>query len=155
MAFSNNHLSQSNNISSQIDGIMPLEFFNINKNDKLFGVGVDIIEIDRFKKSIHNEKFLAKVYTEDEIKFLSEKPLESYAGLFSCKEAVAKALGVGFSSFLPCDIEVLRDKEGKPFVKLGERVYTSYRQLKNVAIEVSISHNNTMAIAFAVAINKD
>ena len=54
-------------------------------------IGVDIVEISRMEKSIKNERFLKKVFTEQEIEYC--KSVQSFAGIFAAKEAYFKALG--------------------------------------------------------------
>jgi len=105
------------------------------------GVGVDIVKVERFEKIATGQspRFLTRVYTEKEQAYLKGKPAQSYAGIFAAKEAVAKAMGTGFSGFWPSAIEILHDSKGKPYVSL-----TGY------SIEISISHTATDAIAFAV-----
>ena len=107
------------------------------------GVGNDIIEIDRIRKSIaqHQEHFLNRIFTEEEqnycLKF-SDSAIH-FAGRFSAKEAIAKALGVGFGAHLSwLDIEILNDPNGKPTVKFSDRIQKTW---KNPNILVSISHS--------------
>ena len=117
----------------------------------IIGIGTDIIEIERVKKAVErNPKFLEKMFTEREIEFLRSRNLksETIAGSFSAKEAISKALGTGIRGFAFSDIEVLRDSLGKPEVILSDKI----TKLMNISlkVQVSISHNNDSAIAFAV-----
>ncbi|MCL2840533.1 MAG: holo-ACP synthase [Defluviitaleaceae bacterium] len=101
------------------------------------GIGVDMVKVERFKDITPH--FRSKVYTPQEQAYLTGKKIESLAGIFAAKEAVAKALGTGFIAGLrPIDIEILHDKNGKPYVNSHKN------------IEISISHTATDAIAFAV-----
>lgn len=116
------------------------------------GIGIDIIEIDRVKKAIERTRgFMEKLFTEKELEFYSSKVYraESIAGNFAAKEAVSKAIGTGFRQFSVKDIEIFRDPLGKPIVSLSEKVYKVIGQ-RNVEIHLSISHNKTNAIAYAV-----
>lgn len=113
------------------------------------GLGHDIIEIDRIKKAI-NENFLKKIFSKKEIEYcLKFKYSEiHFAGRFAAKEAIVKALGVGFGkkiSFL--DIEILNNKNGKPHVKLSKKINLSF---KNPNILLSISHSKKIASAIAI-----
>ena len=61
--------------------------------------GTDIIEIDRIKKSIEDEKtgkaFLKRVYTNREIEYCESKKVQKYqhyAARFAAKEATLKAI---------------------------------------------------------------
>jgi holo-[acyl-carrier protein] synthase len=113
------------------------------------GVGVDIIEIDRVKRACQNERFLLRVFTEPEIASASGRP-ESLAGLFAAKEAVSKALGTGFSEFDPIEVELLKDKAGKPFLEPHGRMKAIMEESGIVRCHVSISHSKGSAVAVAV-----
>ena len=77
----------------------------------LTGVGCDLIELERVKKACEKEAFLSRVYTEEERRQADGK-ISMLAGTFAVKEAVAKVLGTGFRTFMPIDVEVLRDELG-------------------------------------------
>ena len=117
----------------------------------IIGIGTDIIEIDRIERAIKkNNGFLNKIFTFREIEMFKEKSMRSevIAGNFAAKEAISKALGTGFRGFSLIDVEILRDELGKPIAYLSDNIKdniaTEYR------LNVSISHNRTSAIAFAV-----
>lgn len=120
----------------------------------LTGVGCDLIEIERMKKACEKEAFLLRVYTEEERR-QADGRLSVLAGTFAVKEAVAKVLGTGFRTFMPKDIEVLRDDLGKPYVVLhgNAKKLAEEKQLKR--IEVSISDTKELAMAFAVGEGED
>ena len=114
-------------------------------------VGIDIIEIDRIKKSISNYNFLTKILGNDEFNELSKKnfPPQSVAGNFCAKEAFAKAIGTGFREFGFRDVQIVKDINGKPFFKLsGKALDISLKNGYNFSI--SISHNKTMATAVVI-----
>lgn len=117
----------------------------------ILGVGTDIIEILRIEEAIkNNSNFLNKLFTEKEIKMFEKRKMkpEVIAGNFSAKEAISKTLGTGVRGFSFKDIEVLRDELGKPIVYLSENIERIIG--RNYNVNLSISHNNTSAIAFAV-----
>lgn len=101
------------------------------------------------EKACAKEAFLLRVYTEDERR-QAEGKLSVLAGTFAVKEAVAKVLGTGFRTFMPIDIEVLRDELGKPYVKLHGKAGELAREKGIARIEVSISDTKEHAMAFAV-----
>ena len=56
----------------------------------IIGIGVDIVKVERIKKSIgRTESFLKKVFTEKEIDYFKKKNnnYETIAGYFAAKEA--------------------------------------------------------------------
>ena len=120
----------------------------------ILGIGNDIVEISRIAKAISNEKFLKRVYTEKEIEIISKKGNSeaSYAGRFSAKEAISKALGTGVRNFNLTDIEILNDELGKPFVVFKNDLLEI---MKGKKIEISISHSREYATAIAILIGKE
>ena len=115
----------------------------------LTGVGCDLIEIERVKKACEKEAFLLRVYTEMERRQANGKP-SVLAGTFAVKEAVAKVFGTGFRTFMPKDVEVLRDELGKPYVILHGNAKLVVEEKGIRKIEVSISNTGEHAMAFAV-----
>lgn len=117
------------------------------------GIGTDIVEIARIKKSIERqgETFLEMLFTEKERAYCNKFNSREcqYAGRFAAKESIAKALGTGIGKELKWhDIEILNDVLGKPCVIMSQE-WSS----RNPGIEVliSISHEKSYAVAFAVA----
>ncbi|NMA82953.1 MAG: holo-ACP synthase [Epulopiscium sp.] len=118
------------------------------------GIGVDMIEIHRIQKAVKKQsRFLAKYFTKDENKlFIMKNYLpQTIAGNFCAKEAVAKALGTGFRKFSPIDIEVLRNEQGQPYIKLYGEAEKRKDELGIEKIWISISHCQQYAIAYVVA----
>ncbi|MCI9148425.1 MAG: holo-ACP synthase [Hungatella sp.] len=116
----------------------------------IVGVGTDLIEIARVEKACGKQAFLARIYTREECRQFGEN-VTRLAGNFAVKEAVAKALGTGFSGFWPRDIQVLRDEKGKPFVNLFDGALKRAGELGVENIHVSITNTKEYAAAFAVA----
>lgn len=119
----------------------------------IVGVGVDIIEIYRIKKSLERrETFLTKLFTKNEIEYFESKKFrpEFVAGKFAAKEAVAKALGTGFREFDFKDIEIEHNALGKPLVTLRGKAKLIAERNGDYNIHISISHSETNAIAYAV-----
>lgn len=115
----------------------------------IVGIGTDMIEIERIKKACVKEAFLVRVYTAKECR-QADGNMVKLAGNFAVKEAVAKALGTGFRTFKPIDIEVLRDDLGKPYVVLYNNAKNEFLQQGMTAIHVSISNTVDYAFGFAI-----
>ena len=118
----------------------------------IIGIGTDIIEIDRIKAAIdRTPSFLNKAFTEKEIELLKAKGMrvETIAGNFAAKEALSKALGTGFRGYSLQDFEILRDQLGKPIVNISKKAREKIGG-RVLNINVSISHNKSNAIAFAI-----
>lgn len=119
----------------------------------IIGVGIDIIEIDRIEGAVkHNKNFLHKLFTEKEVEYFNAHgyKIESIAGAFAAKEAISKALGTGFRGFGFKDIEILKDNKGKPEVILFNKAKALAESYGNYKVHLSISHNKSNAIAYAV-----
>lgn len=108
-----------------------------------------MIEIERIKRACDKEAFFVRTYTPRECQ-QAGKNIVRLAGNFAVKEAVAKALGTGFRTFMPIDIEVLRDDLGKPYVMLYNGAKERFNQLKMTQIHVSISNTKIHAFGFAI-----
>ena len=106
------------------------------------GVGVDILEKER-------------VLGDSEIKAIEGKSLNNQirfiSNNFACKEAVAKALGLGFTEGISLkEIEILRKPSGQPFITLNGN---TDKVAKNIGIKkfhVSISDTKKLSMAFVV-----
>lgn len=124
----------------------------------ILDIGIDIVEIGRIKNALDsNVNFLKKSFTDKEIELFSSKEYapQTIAGNFAAKEAISKSLGLGIRGYDLKDMEILRDKLGKPIVKVYnnlEKICIDYGVLE---IKVSISHEKDYAIANAMTIIKD
>ena len=88
---------------------------------KLHGIGTDIVDVNRIKKSIKNKIFLSRLFSKEEIFKCSKLNNSSncYAKRFAAKEAFVKALGTGIANGINFnEIIVLNEKNGKPFIKI-------------------------------------
>ena len=121
------------------------------------GVGVDILEKERvftiLKK--YGKRFQERVLGDSEIKAIEGKSLNNQirfiSNNFACKEAVAKALGLGFTEGISLkEIEILRKPSGQPFITLNGN---TDKVAKNIGIKkfhVSISETQKLSMAFVV-----
>lgn len=107
------------------------------------GVGIDIVEIRRFKKFTKDagHHFLKKVFSEDELAycFSYKAPDIHLAALFAAKEAASKALGTTAFPFI--ELEIRHKKNGAPEV---------YKDGKKLSVKISITHTDSFAAAVAV-----
>ena len=121
----------------------------------IVGIGNDIIEIERIEKAISKEGFKAKVFTQREIENIVKRGnrAETYAGVFSAKEAISKAIGTGVREFSLTDLEILNDDLGKPYVIILDKLNKIIQRKKeNYQIEIAISHSKKYATAMAIII---
>ena len=121
----------------------------------IVGIGNDIIEIERIEKAISKEGFKNKVYTQKELENIEKRGdrVETYAGIFSAKEAISKAIGTGVREFSLTNLEILNDDLGKPYVVVSEKLDKIIKDKKeDYQIEISISHSKKYATAVAIVI---
>jgi len=123
------------------------------------GCGVDIIEIERIKDSVENIKtgkaFIERVFTKKEIEYCESKKnqrYQHYAVRFAAKEAVFKAISDKLDNNYSIDwkdIEILKENNGKPVIKLNENKV----ELDIInSMDISISHSKQYAVANVVII---
>ncbi len=118
-----------------------------------FGIGTDIVSIDRVKKSLKNKNFLKRIFNEKEI-FKCKKTIKStncFAKRFAAKEAFSKALGTGIAKGINFnEIIVLNKKSGKPYIILvGQTKKTLSKKFKGKKSKVSLSLSDEKKYAVA------
>ena len=118
--------------------------------------GVDLIELERIEGVIrrYGSRFLERVFTPRELEEVGEN-IASLAVRFAAKEAVAKALGTGIGDVGWQEIEVLRDPSRQPNLYLSGRAASLAHQLGLETWSLSLTHNQSQAIALVVAIGGD
>lgn len=121
-------------------------------NTDILGIGNDIIEIDRIRKSIdtHGLRMIARLFTTKEQDYCLKykDPVPHFAGRFSAKEAVVKALGTGFGEHATwLDFEIINDAHGKPSVHFSNAME---KKLTGTSVLISISHCQLYVTAFAI-----
>ena len=119
----------------------------------IFGIGIDIIEIERIKQSIEkfNDRFLNKIYTQTELDYCQSKKnkYQHYAARFAAKEAIAKALATGWSKgFRWKDIEIFNEKSGMPNVTLQGNLKSFLGDDK--LLKITMSHSEHYVTCFAI-----
>ena len=118
----------------------------------LIGTGIDIVEVERIERLLvrQKKKFLDRVFTKAEAEYCMKKgkPAIHLAARFAAKEAVAKALGTGFSRGVRMrDIEVVAADKGPPCIKLHGAAAKKYDSLGATQILLSLSHTSEHALA--------
>ena len=123
---------------------------------KIIGTGVDIVENSRMKKSITNNSFLDRVFTNKEI--LISKKIKNktsyFAKRFAAKEAFVKSLGTGFRDGINFkDISIINDKLGKPSFFINKKIKKLIKKrfkINSFNFFLSISDEKKYSIAFVV-----
>ncbi len=118
--------------------------------------GVDLLYLPRFQPLLERfgSRFLGKVFTEREQAECAGR-VQSLAGRFALKEAVAKALGTGLwqAGVAWRDIEILRHPvTGEPQLNLRAGAADCAARQCLAHWSVSLSHDGKYVLAFAVAV---
>ena len=123
---------------------------------KIVGIGVDIINNKRIQLYIKNKNFINRIFGKNEI-LISKKfknKTNFFSKRFAAKEALAKALGIGFrDNFNFKDIQIFNDKLGKPYYLVSSKIKSlikKKKKIKNFNLFLSISDEREYSIAFAI-----
>ena len=124
--------------------------------------GTDIVSVERIKHSINEfgDTFLKRIYTDEEISYCESRRMskfQSYAARFAAKEAAYKALSPDTAEGVRWhDAEIVNKNNGKPIVVFHGRLkeVAEEKGITAEAFDVSLSHDDTFAIATIVIANE-
>lgn len=121
----------------------------------IFGIGTDVVDINRIKSMDSLSSFANKILSENEIKVFSDleegKQAIYLSKQFAGKEAISKAIGTGISGDIKFkEIEILRDERGRPIFNPVENLKEILANLGITKTHVSLSDEKDYAIAFAI-----
>ncbi len=124
---------------------------------QVVGVGADLVDIATFERNVNvgGDRWLAKVFTDLE-RNDTDGRADRLATRFAAKEAVVKALGVGFrDGASPRSVEIACTDDGRPYVTLrdGAADAAAVTGIKEVLISMSRDGGLAMAAAWALAPN--
>ena len=109
------------------------------------GIGIDIIEVSRFKRKKYeeNRNFYKKIFVKSEINYCLKfkNSAERFAGKFAIKEAAIKSIPEKIG---PHDIEIV-------YVNRKPRIILKNSLRKKYDFIVSVSHEKEFAIGIVVA----
>ncbi len=121
---------------------------------KIFGIGTDIVKVNRIKNFIKKKNFLERLFHKDEILKCNSRKNTShcFAKRYAAKEAFSKALGTGIAKGIYFnEIIILNEKTGKPFIKLldkTKKVVEKKFKKKKYKISLTLSDEKNYAVAF-------
>ena len=123
---------------------------------KIFGIGVDIVENNRFKKLLKKKNFVNRICSQKELLVFKNKrnKILYLSKRFSAKEAFVKSLGTGFRHNL-CfkDISILNNKKGKPYFLFNKRLKDILKKkykLNNFKAHLSLSDEKKHSVSYVV-----
>ena len=114
-------------------------------------VGIDSVEINRIEKAMKNPRFCQRVFGEAENSLLAMRGFsaESAAACFCAKEAFSKAMGTGIRGFRLCEVELLRNELGAPYLKLSGNALKMALE-KGLRFSVSVTHTKELATVIVI-----
>ncbi|MDR1782014.1 MAG: holo-ACP synthase [Bacilli bacterium] len=110
-------------------------------NNKINNIGIDLVYLPRMENKIDNKSFINRILSENEqllyYKLTNKRrKIEFLGGRYACKEAYAKALGLGIGKVDFHDLEVLYDSNNA--------------LITNKEVNISLSHDQDYAIAIVL-----
>lgn len=111
-------------------------------------VGIDLVEVERFRTFTQESNFVVKVFTQEEIKdcFQKDHPYLSLAARFSAKEAIRKTIE---ENIRYNEMQISAEENGKLQVMFLDSVLN-----KKYSCQISITHTQQNAAAVCLTIYK-
>jgi len=120
----------------------------------IFGIGTDIVSIDRIRNSLKKRSFISRIFNKKEILKCKKTNnyINCYAKRFAAKEAFSKALGTGISNGMNFnEIVILNKKSGKPYISIigqTKKIINKKFKRKKSKISLSLTDEKKYAVAF-------
>ncbi|MEN9736368.1 MAG: hypothetical protein RL129_1079 [Actinomycetota bacterium] len=108
----------------------------------IHGIGIDVVDIERFKESVaRTPTLISRLFTDTE----AALSMGSIAARFAAKEALTKALNIKTLNWR--DIEVLNEESGKPYFKFHGAIK---EKLSGKKVHLTLSHDAGIASAMVI-----
>lgn len=118
------------------------------------GVGVDAVDVERFRTSLaRTPSMRERLFTDEELAYVAPKadPVPSLAARFAAREAVMKAMGLGLGAFGFHEVWVTREPSGAPRLMVTGRALELAVDRGITRWHLSLTHTASVAIAQVVA----
>ncbi|MBN2184219.1 MAG: holo-ACP synthase [Candidatus Krumholzibacteriota bacterium] len=121
----------------------------------IIGIGIDSVSITRIMNLIdrYGERFLGKIFTEDEIEESSGRHdyAQFFAARFAAREAFFKALGTGWGRGISLkEAGVVKDVHGKPGFSFSGTAAAALEKKGVTVSHLSLTHDGEYAQAFVI-----
>lgn len=109
------------------------------------------VDMPHMRKIIVNPKFLSRVYSPQEMKFLMERNFSPYttAEMYCAKIAFKKAMGVNFHGCSIQDVSVLADYSGSYYLSLSGEAKRRFSATK-MRSNVTCAHSKSLAMGTVI-----
>ena len=126
----------------------------------IVGYGIDLVDIPALRRWIDDPRdlFLPRCFIQEELDEVGNgrRRLQRLAGRFAAKEAVLKALGVGYGAGIAfSDVVICGPSDVPSQVRLTGGAATLAAKRGIAEWRLSISHSGALAMASAIAIGSD
>ena len=123
----------------------------------IIGHGIDLVDIADMRRWIEDPRdpLIPRCFVQQELDEVGDRAnrIEGLAGRFAAKEAVLKALGMGFGAGVAfSDVVIHRAAGAPPQVRLAGGAAKAAAERGITEWRLSISHAGAMAVASAIAI---
>ncbi len=118
------------------------------------GIGVDAVDVERFRTSLTRTPTLrTRLFTEEELAYVAPMadPVPSLAVRFAAREATMKSLGVGLGAFGFHDVWVRRAESGAPSLQVHGPALALAESAGVTRWHLSLTHTDLVAVAYVVA----
>jgi holo-[acyl-carrier protein] synthase len=116
----------------------------------MIGLGIDAVDVDLFAQRLARSSGMAERLFTDGERSVDATP--RLAARFAVKEAVMKALGVGFGAFGWHEVETRRAESGAPELVLTGNAASLAAAKGITRWMVSLTHTDTTAVAVVAAL---
>jgi len=117
----------------------------------IVGIGVDLVDIPRFERSIaRTPRLLDRLFSPAE----RVLPARSLAARYAAKEALIKALG-GSDGLHWTEIQITPEASGRPWFTLSGSTAATVAARGISALHLSMSHDAGLATAYVIAESSD
>ena len=122
----------------------------------ILGIGVDIVDNTRITKSLKNNLFIKRIFSNSEISIAKKLKYKKnyYSKRFAAKEAFVKSIGTGFRNNLNYnDISIINDKLGKPSFVISEKIKKIVKKQFKITLFnffLSISDEKKYSVAYVI-----
>ncbi|MBI1912539.1 MAG: holo-ACP synthase [Deltaproteobacteria bacterium] len=106
----------------------------------IFGVGIDIVDVRRFKSAMDRKGLCERLFTPSELEYCmgQRSPEKHLAARFACKMSFFKAMGRRFKFR---EVEVKRGSSGRPEITAP---------VSGFKFNVTITHDNGLSLAHTI-----
>ena len=120
----------------------------------IIGIGIDMCDVGKAKKSVEKGTFLSTYYSDSEWEYFESSGKSKYlimAEHYAAKGAFLKLVGAGVVNADMSVIEIVHGKYGQPYYRVQGWALEEMRGKGIEKITLSTSHSDEIGVAVAIA----